>query len=548
MNFDMIITILGGVGLILLGMKLMTDGLKLAGGNVLRSLLKSWTKTPAWGLFSGFLVTAVVQSSGAITVAVIGFVNAGLMSLFRAIWVVYGSNVGTTTTAWIVASLGLKVDVDMFALPLIIVGTALWLTGKITRRAGLGEALAGFGLFFLGIQIMESTLHGLGTGLNFSVIVSQGMAGRAMYCLVGFVLTTMMQSSSASIALILTATAGGVVSLTTAAAAVIGANVGTTSTAAVAVLGATSNAKRVAAFHVSFNFLTGIVAFFILPLFMSVFSSATAFIGAHPAPTTILAIFHTFFNVLGVCLLTPFTRRLVHFFENRFRSHDEDESRARYLDANIMRTPALATDALVKEVGRLGELARRVCLTTLHCVAKPCSEMERNLDILRKLQHAIGRFAAHVSNEGMALETSTDLARILLAARYYNAAAEAAIDAERIEAALPPLPYDPLQDKLDLLREKARVILIEADAMHEGYAVSEIKYHYRSFDNRYKSLKQSFLEAGSGGRIRIDDMVGYLDFMSKVRRMLNQTVKGGNVLSRLRKQFEGTLSTQEWTE
>ncbi len=546
MNFDMIISVVGGVGLILLGMKLMTDGLKLAGGNVLRSILKSWTRTPAWGLFSGFLMTASVQSSSAVTVAVIGFVNAGLMSLYRAVWVVYGSNVGTTITAWIVAFIGLKVNVDAFALPLVIVGTGLWITGKVSRRAAFGEALAGFGLFFLGIQIMNSALTGIGSGVDLSGFAAQGMTGRAIFCLIGFVLTTVMQSSSASIALILTATAGGVVPLATAAAAVIGANVGTTSTAALAVLGATSNAKRVAAIHVSFNALTGIVAFFILPVFMSVINGISSVIGAALPSATILALFHTFFNILGVCLLFPFTRKLVSFFENRFRSHDEDESRARYLDANILRTPALAADALVKEVGRVGELARHVSLSILQCTSKPCSELENTLEILRKLQHTIGRFAADVNNEGMPSETSNDLARILRAARYYNAAAEAAVDAERIETSLLPLVYEPLQDKLDILREKAQTILIEADAMHSGYDASIIRSHYRAFDNRYLNLKEAFLEAGSAGQIRIDDMVAYLDFISKIRRTLNQTMKGGNVLARLRKQFDGEGGAHEW--
>ncbi|MFW5734913.1 MAG: Na/Pi symporter, partial [Oceanidesulfovibrio sp.] len=135
------INLLGGLGLLLLGMKLMTDGFKLAGGPLLRDLLFKWTRTRLRGLVSGFGLTAVVQSSSAITVAAIGFVNAGLMTMPEAVWVVYGSNVGTTTTAWIVAFFGLKAKIKTLALVFVAVGTGLWISGTVSRRAALGEAL-----------------------------------------------------------------------------------------------------------------------------------------------------------------------------------------------------------------------------------------------------------------------------------------------------------------------------------------------------------------------------------------------------------------------
>ena len=141
-----------GVGLFLLAMKMITDGLKLAAGDALRDILGDWTRSPARGIASGAVITSLVQSSSAVTVATIGFVNAGLLTLYQALGVVYGANIGTTMTGWLVAAMGFDIKVELFALPMVGAGMLLTLTGPRQRRGALGEALAGFGLFFIGIS------------------------------------------------------------------------------------------------------------------------------------------------------------------------------------------------------------------------------------------------------------------------------------------------------------------------------------------------------------------------------------------------------------
>ena len=148
------VSLLGGIGLFLLGMTMLTDGLKLAAGRALERILAAWTRTRLHGLATGVLLTALVQSSTAMTVAAIGFVNAGLLSFTSALWVVFGSNLGSSVTGWLVAWIGFKMKVDAFALPFIGLGMALKLTGEGTRRGGLGMALAGFGVLFLGIDLL----------------------------------------------------------------------------------------------------------------------------------------------------------------------------------------------------------------------------------------------------------------------------------------------------------------------------------------------------------------------------------------------------------
>ncbi len=237
------------------------------------------------------------------------------MQLRQAITVIYGSHIGTTMTAWLVALIGLHLDIKVFALPAIGVGMAMRLLWRDKRYGAMGEALAGFGVFFLGIDILKGGFEGMGNTLQFADISPTGL-GLLLLVGIGLVITVLMQSSSASIAIILTAAGGGVIPLPAAAAMVIGANVGTTTTALIAVIGATPNAKRAAAAHVAFSVITGCVALLILPWMLALVLSIQIDLSMEPDAPTVLAMFHTLFNVLGVALLWPFTDRLVAFLES----------------------------------------------------------------------------------------------------------------------------------------------------------------------------------------------------------------------------------------
>jgi phosphate:Na+ symporter len=303
--------LIGGLGLLLIGMSLMTDGLKLAAGSALRDILARWTSNRVRGLLSGFAITALVQSSSAVTVATIGFANANLLSLQQAVWVIFGSNVGTTMTGWIVALVGFKLNVEGFALPLVGIGVMLKISGERSRRSAFGQALVGFGLLFLGIGVLKETFDAFGEHMSLPALEGPALLTTGVYVLAGVLLTTVMQSSSAALVVALSAAEGGMISLAAAAAVVIGANLGTTTTALIAVWGATPTAKRVALAHVAFNILTATVAIIILqPLLLLVGWLRDAF-ALPAAPATTLAVFHSAFNVLGVLLIWPVANRMV---------------------------------------------------------------------------------------------------------------------------------------------------------------------------------------------------------------------------------------------
>jgi phosphate:Na+ symporter len=343
--------LLGGIGLFLLGMAMMTDGLKLAAGPALKAILGSWTKSAPRGLAAGALVTAVVQSSSATTVAVIGFVNAGLLTLSQAVWVIFGSNVGTTMTGWLVAQVGVKLDMTALALPLLGIGMLVNVFARSRARlGGLGQAAAGFGAFFLGIGILQGAFADVAPMLADLRLEEAGLLTLLGFVGLGAVLTVLTQSSSAAVAIILTATAGGAAPLTLAAAAAIGTNIGTTSTALFAALGATPAARRVAMAHVAFNLLTGAVALILLPVILELAEFLIDAAGATDDMVSRLAAFHTLFNVLGVILIWPLTGRLTRWLSGLFVTAEEQIARPRHLDASAAEVPELAASSLYLEV------------------------------------------------------------------------------------------------------------------------------------------------------------------------------------------------------
>ncbi len=303
MSIAAVLTFLGGIGLFLLGMRLMTEGLTTAAGDTLRSILEAATHSRLRALVSGVLITSLVQSSSAVIFTTIGFVNVGLLSLMQSVGVIYGANLGTTLTSWIVALVGFNVDLQAMSLPAVGIGMGLSVISKSQRLSGIGQALTGFGLFFLGIDVLRDAFAGLGDVIALEGWAGQGGLSLLLFVGIGIVMTLLVQSSSAALAIILTATAGGLIPINAAAAMVIGANVGTTSTGVFAAIGATAPAKRAASAHVIFNVVTAVVAFTLLMPLLWLVSTLANYFGSQNQLATSLAIFHTLVKTMGILII-----------------------------------------------------------------------------------------------------------------------------------------------------------------------------------------------------------------------------------------------------
>ena len=504
---------LGGIGLFLLGMTLMTDGLKLAAGPALETLLSRWTSTRLRGLLSGISITALVQSSSAVTVATLGFVNAGLLGFQHAIWVIFGSNVGTTLTAWLVALLGFSIKIDAYALPLIGIGAFLFLGGRTVRFKSAGTAIAGFGLLFLGIDFLKTSFDGLGTGISDSLVADGGVS-LVWMVLAGTVLTVLTQSSSAAIALILTAIASELLPLEAGAAAVIGANIGTTSTAILASFGATANGKRLSLAHVLFNLITGAVALLLLPLFMMLLQTINPGGDAYHNPALFLAGFHTLFNLFGVLLMWPLGSPMTRWLQKRFRRGEKVLS-LQHLDQSAAVVPDVALRAITLELDRFqAMLAAHINSSLLHGDSSDTA----NRVALRGLLKDINLYITGILKQPLPVPLSQKLPQCLLIIQYAYNVLET-LDEVGEET---PLDSDLLQAMNDWLLQHDRG---DADAPPRTSAEVE---------DSYQSLKQQLLEDTVSDRLSLSMMNLGLQRLSLYKRLQEQTLKAGRLLDGLR--------------
>ena len=307
-----IFTLIGALGLFLYGMNLMSSGLQKAAGSGLRKFLASITSNPLKGVVTGLGVTAVIQSSSATTVMVVGFVNAGLLTLKQAISVIMGANIGTTFTAWIIALFGFKADVSMLAVPLMALGFIMSISKKGKWR-DISEFVVGFSLLFLGLSFMKNSVPDLQSSpevLNFLQSWSgHGIFSVLLFVLVGTVLTLILQSSSATVALTLIFLNMGWIQFDMAAAMVLGENIGTTITANIAASVGNRNARRAALAHTVFNLFGVIWAIALFRPFLSLIHliiSGLGLSGSAEAPLYSISMLHTVFNLINTGILIWF--------------------------------------------------------------------------------------------------------------------------------------------------------------------------------------------------------------------------------------------------
>jgi phosphate:Na+ symporter len=516
-------SLLGGLGLFLLGMTLLSDGLRLAAGPALSRILASSTQTRWRGLMSGIMVTAMVQSSSAVTVAAIGFVNAGLLSFGQSLWVLFGANVGTTITGWLVALIGFKIKIEVAALPLIGIGMALQVSGAQSRRGAFGQALAGFGLLFLGIGFLQQAFSGVGQAVDLTGFADGGVSATLIMVLIGIVFTVLMQSSSAALAVVLTLAETDVLPLSAAAGAVIGANVGTTVTALLAAIGATSNARRSAAAHVLFNLLTGLVALLLLPILLKAVAVLSHSFQLDASPAAALALFHTLFNLLGVLLMWPVADHLAAFLNRRFVSRSEQISLPRYLDRNVATVPVLAGAALEREMERFGQLTGGVLKEHIDALLGN-GKIPADGSALAPLSHAIGDFVTQVNRAEMNESTAAQFVELLGRQRHFIAVVDLLPDIAEAGKPLGRIATNSLRAPTQQLLNEA----LEQVALCASGTVGTLPQE--TFPAAYKAWKLIVLAATARGELTVETMDALLRGLSALRRAIDQLRKGVLVL------------------
>lgn len=390
---DIALPVLGGLGLFLYGMNLMGMGLQKAAGEKLKTLIEILTNNRIMGVIVGALVTMVIQSSSATTVMVIGFVNAGLMNLTQAVGVIMGANLGTTITAQLIAF-----NLTDFAPLAVAVGVGIWIATSKKRSKNLAEILIGFGILFIGMNMMSSGLKPLASSPVFKKIMIS-LTDPFLGILVGLGLTTIVQSSSASIGLLQALASQGLVGLNVAFPILFGDNIGTTTTALISSIGTNKTAKRAAVIHFLFNLIGTII-------FMTILRVPVEAIVLKLSPNDVqrqIANAHTLFNLINVIIQLPFAGLLVKAANKLVPGEDEEiEVGVKYLDPRIIETPSIALGQVMKEVLRMGKIVEENLVLASMSFKNKDEKMTREVfsqeKVINRLEKDIVEYLVELSN------------------------------------------------------------------------------------------------------------------------------------------------------
>lgn len=412
MSIANILSMAGGLGLFLFGIRTMGDGLENAAGAKLKRMLEVLTGNRFLAVLVGFVVTAIIQSSTATTVMVVGFVNAGMMTLAQAVGVIMGANIGTTVTSLLIA-----LNFSSVAAASVLVGVILMLASKKTLVKNLGSIFTGFGLLFLGIDLMSDSMAPLRESagfMNFIVAVSDSPLRPLFGILLGIVMTAVLQSSSASVGVLQTLAMQGLVPLKFSVFVLFGQNIGTCLTALFSTVGAKKNSKRAAVIHLLFNLLgTGM---FILIALLTPYIEWIEKISSDPMAQ--IAISHIVFNVVSTVVLFPFAKLLVKLSCLIVPGKDDNESEmhCRFIDDRLLNTPPFAVMQVGKEVARMAKLARDNFETSAYALInrsdKDLDKVMENEEVINYLNHHITSYLVKLNALDITDSDSDYIARV----------------------------------------------------------------------------------------------------------------------------------------
>ncbi len=416
-NLKVVFGLIGGLALFLYGMNSMSDALQKAAGERMKKILGFLTRNPIMGALAGALVTAVLQSSSATTVMVIGFVSAGLMSLPQAISVIFGANIGTTMTAQLMAF-----KISNYIYPIIFIGFILNFVAKKEKVKNIGMVIFSFGLLFEGIEIMGDVMKPLASSSVFVDLMGKVSSIPALGVLLGAVMTLVVQSSSATIAVLqnFASQAGpdgvtSVIGLTGAIPILLGDNIGTTITALLASIGQSKNAKRTAIAHSIFNITGSFVFVWLIPWFAKFVQFISPKGNEVDVISRQIANAHTTFNVVCTLVWLPLIPVMVKIVTTIIRGEDKKqkaECEPKYLDMNAIEQPAAAMVLVSKELNRLGELTESLLAGLKTAVTEENPEshakFKENLEIVKQLQDSVTEYITRLFASGNLTEQQSE--------------------------------------------------------------------------------------------------------------------------------------------
>lgn len=535
-DLGMLFQFIGGLGMFLYGMNIMADGLQKSAGGKLKNLMGFLTKNRLVAVLLGAGITALIQSSSATTVMVVGFVNAGMMNLTQAVGVIMGANIGTTVTAWIVSmsEWGEMLKPEFFAPVLLGIGAFSILFAKSENKKKLGEILVGFGILFIGLSFMSGSIEPYREAPIFANAFAVLGKNPVLAILAGAIVTAVIQSSSASVGILQTLAMNGIVNWQSAVFITLGQNIGTCVTAILSSTGAGKNAKRASVIHLLFNVMGALIfgiVMFVLFRFNMAWASSTI-------SSVQISIFHTVFNILNTLLLFPFANKLVHLSELLIRDTQEEEEQesaaadmARRLDRRILNNPAFAIETAIKEVSCMGKVTLENAKTAVEAVGseeagkKLCKQVYKTEEEINQMETLLTAYLVDLANLSLTEEqhliiknlfyTISDIERI---GDHSENIAELA-DTKRRDKVI--FSSKAVKDLESISQAAIQAVEWAIDAREYAHldSVRKVGELEETVDRLEAELREKHIQRLSKGKCMPENGVIFLDIMSNLERV-----------------------------
>lgn len=526
---DIAIGIMGGLGLFLYGMNLMGDGLQKSAGSKLKRIIELLTSNVIMGVLVGMVVTMVIQSSSATTVMVVGFVNAGIMSLTQAIGVIMGANIGTTITAQLVS-----LDVDFLAPVALGIGIVIYMFSNKPKHKNIAEILIGFGILFTGMDFMKEAVKPLAGYQGFTDTLLSFGHHPILGVLMGFAITAIVQSSSASMGMLIALASQGLIPITAALPILYGENIGTCVTSLISSIGASRNARRAAIMHLTFNVLGSMIFMFILS--KPIVAIVTAIDPTDAARQ--IANAHTLFNILNVIVLLPFNKLIVKLalklVPETKGEQDDDDKVVKYIDDRMIETPSIALANIVKETLRMGEKSKESLNAAMDgIVDKSKEKIELSFKrekLINELQKSILNYLLKLSKASLnedsretvdaLFNTVNDIERI---GDHAENIAELAKDIVDLEISFSDVGIGELKDMYNKVVSTYTYALEAMRTSNVELACKVIKME-EQVDMMEKSCRANHMNRLNSSSCSIESGVIYLDIISNLERVSDHAV------------------------
>ena len=526
---DIAIGIMGGLGLFLYGMNLMGDGLQKSAGSKLKRIIELLTSNVIMGVLVGMVVTMVIQSSSATTVMVVGFVNAGIMSLTQAIGVIMGANIGTTITAQLVS-----LDVDFLAPVALGIGIVIYLFSNKQKHKNIAEILIGFGILFTGMDFMKEAVKPLAGYQGFTDMLLSFGHHPILGVLMGFAITAIVQSSSASMGMLIALASQGLIPITAALPILYGENIGTCVTSLISSIGASRNARRAAIMHLTFNVLGSMIFMFILS--KPIVAIVTAIDPTDAARQ--IANAHTLFNVINVIVLLPFNKLIVKLamklVPESKEEQDDDSKVVKFIDDRMIETPSIALSNTVKETLRMGEKAKESLSAAMDGIMNKSNEKIelsfKKEKLINELQKSLLNYLLKLSKASLdddsrevvdgLFNTINDIERI---GDHAENIAELAKDIVDLEISFSDVGIGELKDMYNKVVSTYTYALEAMRTSNVELACKVIKME-EQVDMMEKSCRANHMNRLNSSSCSIESGVIYLDIISNLERVSDHAV------------------------